>query len=224
MPVPAEDRTPHAATACERTQTQRYRWFRAPAWDYVASGRLVLTLPSTGRTNRYRWADTKRSSVDQKLAGLFAELEARAITDQQRQDEAERTAAAQRVEWEEVRQRAIARLEEDHRARWLDEQMDLWRKAKEISDYVGEVRAGRTLTEAEESWLEWAGNYADHLLVAGVHDHHAPSGLVPHEATGHGACPMQPPGRPTQSRAAPMISPEKRSATRSSRTRAVPCV
>lgn len=160
-----KDRVPHDATAYERKEMQRSSWFRVPEWDYVASGRLVLALPSTGRTNRYRFSDTKRRRVDQKLADLFAEIEARAITDQQRREEAERKAAALRAEWEEVRQRAIARLEEDHRASWLDQQVTLWRKAKDIRDYVHERRAGRKLTGTEAAWLDWASTYADGLML-----------------------------------------------------------
>ena len=42
-------------------------------------------------------------------------------------------------------------------------------------------------------------------MVAGVQDHHAPSGYKPDEAAGHRACPMQPPRRCTTQFRRPVV-------------------
>ena len=125
------------------------------------NGRLRLTLPRHLETRRSNWTEGPRGSLEGKLGAIFSELESRAQADDR--IAAERTRAAEerqrRLEEEMERQR-LARIE-DGRAKRLTSEIDAWRQAGQVREYVGALRKRVVeLLDAErdrlERWCEWA--------------------------------------------------------------------
>jgi hypothetical protein len=91
-----------------------------------------------------------------------AELEHRATELEERRLEKEREHERRRIAWEHAIARAEADLQEHHRAEVLEDQLNRWRLAQEITAYADAVTAsrGEHVTNQERAWLDWAVAYA----------------------------------------------------------------
>ncbi|TAK74118.1 MAG: hypothetical protein EPO16_11390 [Dehalococcoidia bacterium] len=168
-PVSIEERT----EAIPFTDEEVRRWrANRPSWVQTEqpspherrrrpTGELALLIPSAWNGGRARWADGKRSRVEEKLAEFFATLEVRAATDEVRRQEAER------AQIEREAQERLARIQKARIER-LDRELAAARYAEDIRRYVTRIRA--RLTEASEdqreqllAWCEWAEARADRV-------------------------------------------------------------
>ena len=73
------DRTEHVLTAHELKQKERYGYSYAPKYEYKPSGRLHIEIPGYYSGRRQRWGDRKRWTVEEKLAQIVDEIEARSL-------------------------------------------------------------------------------------------------------------------------------------------------
>jgi hypothetical protein len=125
--------------------------------------RLVIALPAYRAEGRqHQWADGKRRTVEDSLAGLLRDVETRAAEDRQRQIDEVRAKAERKVKWEQAMRVAQQQAVEAHYADILDKQVQQWRRTKELRAYR-EALAQRLanprpddgdFTRARE-WLAW---------------------------------------------------------------------
>ena len=158
------DRVPMTEQEIERWSTSnkwRLSYASPPTHKSVVNGRLRLTLPRHLETRQSNWTEGPRGPLEGKLGAVFSELESRAQADDR--IAAERARAAEerqrRLEEEMERQR-LARIE-DGRAKRLTSEVDAWRRAGEVREYVGALRKRVVeLPDAErdrlERWCAWA--------------------------------------------------------------------
>ncbi|MDQ1710829.1 MAG: hypothetical protein QOE45_279 [Frankiaceae bacterium] len=158
-------RTPHVPTTQELAQKQRSPWMRIAEYDYLPNGELQISLDSSGRGRPTAWADRQRWRLDDRLAHVLAEIEARAVDDEERRLDRQRQEDERRKRHREAIRRAYARLIEHNRASALRAQVDAWSDVSNIRDYCAAIRAthhdSASRTSSEESWLIWAEAYAD---------------------------------------------------------------
>ncbi len=179
------DRVPMTEPEIERWRTQnkwRLSYASPPTHKSAVNGRLRLTLPRHVETRQSNWTEGPRGRLEGKLGAVFSELEARAHADDR--IAAERTRAAEerqrRLEEEMERQR-LARIE-DGRAKRLASEVDAWRRAGEVREYVGALRKRVVeLPDAErdrverwcdwaEAWVEWADPRINPARILGLDD------------------------------------------------------
>jgi hypothetical protein len=134
---------------------------RSPQWPRKPSGRLQLRA-GHGAYDKTLAADRKRWTLDQRLGRVVVELEHRAAELEERRLEKEREQERRRIAWEHAIARAEADLQEHHRAEVLEDQLNRWRLAQEITAYADAVAAsrGEHVTNQERAWLDWAVAYA----------------------------------------------------------------
>jgi len=168
-PVSIEERTeaiPFTDEDLRRWRANRPSWVQAEQPSpherrRRPTGELALLIPSAWNGGRARWADGKRSRVEEKLAEFFATLEVRAAADEARQRDAERA----RIERET--QEGLARIQKARIER-LDRELAAARYAEDVRGYVSRIR--ERFTEASEdqrehllAWCEWAEARADRV-------------------------------------------------------------
>jgi len=135
-----------------------------PRVRYEANGQLGLSILNCDYLGiRRTWKDGKHRKVEQSLGVFVAGLEVAAEAKKQQRLERER----QHREWEEKRRleeeaRTRAR-EEAEREKQFKENLDCWRLARDIRDYVAEVRA---LTSGLNGSLEEGGDLLETLAWA----------------------------------------------------------
>ncbi len=150
------------------TKLDTWMWINKPRARRVPNGALELSLVS-GYT-RAVWKDGKRKRVEECLNDVIARLYVLADGMKRARAEAER----QRKKREEEERR---RLEEEHRAyeeqqraKHFQEQLDEWRLARDIREYVAEAQAivadghcSITPGTSLDDTLRWALSYADRI-------------------------------------------------------------
>ena len=125
--------------------------------------RLVIALPAYRAEGRqHQWADGKRRTVDDCLAGLLRDVETRAAEDRQRQIDEARAKAERKVKWEQAMRVAQQQAVEAHYADILDKQVHQWRRTKELRAYreALEQRLANPLPDdgnftRARKWLAW---------------------------------------------------------------------
>jgi hypothetical protein len=145
-----------------RAQWQRTHCVSKERYPQDGSGTLALHICGYGSGDRtFRWADRKTRPLDERLPEVLRELEIRAAEAEHRKLEAIRKAEIRRREWERAVERAKVDLSEAGRAQYLNEQLDDWLRANQMSEYVAAMRtriAAMTspddALEAQE-WLDW---------------------------------------------------------------------
>ena len=157
---------PHIASAAELERARRFTWDRVREWDRVPSGRLQLrsghdTYHKPLASDRTRW------TLDDRLGQALDELERRAEEmDERARQEALRQEQV-RLQWEEAMRGAERRLVQAHRADHLVGQVEQWRRATSIREFVAAVRAQTgspwAVDPKTEEWLVWAGDHADSI-------------------------------------------------------------
>lgn len=158
------DQTPQADQPRYQVQPARI------TYQTVPSGRLHLELPESWRHSghRRRWADRQRWRLEDKLAEVLAEIERRAVIDEERQLAQERAEAERRRQWEAAMESARAKLIAEHRLAELRDQIAAWRLARRVRAYCDEL--ARRLEAAHDphaaaswEWIAWARAYADKI-------------------------------------------------------------
>jgi hypothetical protein len=152
-PISIEERTeavPFTEEDVRRWRANRPSWIQADEPSPQErrrrpTGELALLIPSSWDGSRGRWADGKRSRLDEKLAEFSATLEVRAAADEVRYQRAEQA----RIEREA--QERVARIEKA-RVERLDRELAATRHAEDIRSYVSRIR--ESLTGVPEDGLE----------------------------------------------------------------------
>ena len=164
-------RRPYQHSKAEIDRCARYGYEPYPRHEDVPTGDLQLVLPqSWGHSPalRWRWRDTSRWKVEDKLGDVLDGIEARIDVDEQRRLEAERQAILRREAEERALQQARVRWFEDKRASALVEQVESWTRATQIRDWITAVGATRPEPDpALADWLAWADAYAKRLDTTG---------------------------------------------------------
>jgi hypothetical protein len=149
-----------------RENKWRLSWTKPLTHRQVANGRLKLSLPSRYDGARCNWTEGPRGALETKLSSFFAELERRAEDDVWRDAERARAAEARRRAEEERRERQrLARIEQARIAR-LHEEVGAWRLARDVGEYIEELRERLAELEEDESaritaWCDWAEAWSE---------------------------------------------------------------
>ncbi|KRF44607.1 hypothetical protein ASH01_11485 [Terrabacter sp. Soil811] len=156
------DKVPHVPTQAEVREQQRYPTItRIPTHDRVPSGRLRIRLLHGWAVRQDTFSDTKTVTLEDRLPVVLLELELRAAALEDRDQRLERERQERRRQWQEVRDGAVVRAREHHRADILLHQANQWRQARLLGAYLDamarrvEALEGGERAAAEE-WLAWS--------------------------------------------------------------------
>lgn len=149
---------------------QSWRSWNRERREVVANGRLMLHIKNADLVStRKVWVDGSRQRLEDCLGDFVAQLHAAAAAIRDDRLERER----QHREWEEDRRRRLEAVErarlEDERKEALLRRLDDWRRARQIREYVADVRQCCAGIEREASVAEivaelgWALELADRL-------------------------------------------------------------
>ncbi len=131
---------------------------------------LVLQLPYTA-DGRWRWADRKRTKLEDILPTALHELERQAAADRRKRIDEERAKAERKVRWEAAMAEARRKATEDHYATALSTELKGWTEAADIRRYsealaarIAAAAGDQTVTRDElmvaKEWLSWIRAYA----------------------------------------------------------------
>jgi hypothetical protein len=159
--IQENDRVEHTPTAYEIREHERWSYNRIPEWDYHPSDRLRLELSGANHGRRYRWADRKRWSLEEKLGQIIDEVEVRHREAQEERIEKEAREAERKRLLEEAVEIAKVQLREHHRAEVLIREAAAWRQANELREYVAAMEFHIETLPSDEAnsarqWLDWA--------------------------------------------------------------------
>jgi hypothetical protein len=143
----------HSKTEIDRAARGRYRLYDRT--EDVPTGELQLVLPQTwGHTPalRWRWRDTTRWKIEDRLGDLLDGIEARIDRDEQRRLEAERQAALQQEAEQRALRKARSRWIEDQRVTVLVEQVEAWRQAGQIRAWIAAVETDHQDPTSPNGW------------------------------------------------------------------------
>jgi len=134
--------------------------FGPPKYDYEPSGELRLVLEHVYGT-RTTWSDGKRQRAVDLIPNIVDTLEVVA------RERKECRLENQRLERERI-ERQIREHEESQRREKLTKQLQAWRTARDICEFVAAMQAamseaGEGGTDELRAWLEWALSYADRI-------------------------------------------------------------
>jgi hypothetical protein len=164
----------HKPTPQEKLETALHPWVRWPPYDYAPSGTLQLRIANANRLGvRQTWADGTKQRLEGRLnmfiEGLVRAAEATKV-ERARREQLHRKWQEEERRREEERQQ---RWREEQRATELKDQMDRWRQASEILEYVAVLRRASTVALPEDleihslqEWMDWATSYAVRISPA----------------------------------------------------------
>lgn len=154
---------PHLLTAAElRRQANGYS---VPTEDLVKTDFLSIRLSGLEPPFwQSEWTETDTASADSLLPRIIQEVELRAARAVEVRLEKQRRDDEKRRQWEQVRDRAIARLNEEHRAKVLLDQAERFQRVQLLSDYIAAMRSrieSMDLADvaAATDWLQWVETY-----------------------------------------------------------------
>jgi len=140
-----------------------------PKWDYLPSGKLVLTIKERyGAIIRHSISDTNRHRLETRLDDFITLLQKTAATWIAQRRERERQ--AMEAEERKLRLAEIEAVQKAERRRVAGLLADVrsWRKAGHIREFVGAARIasqqpGNSLISdyASPEWIKWALEQAD---------------------------------------------------------------
>ena len=139
---------------------------RSPRWPRRPSGRLAIRDNHSGYFIKVLAADRKRWRLEDRLGRVIVELERQAEELEARRIEHEREEDRQRVAWEEAMSEAGERFQEAQRGAVLANQVEQWRLAQDIREFVTAAQArqdGARSDGDEHAWLVWAAAHADRI-------------------------------------------------------------
>ncbi|SEL58870.1 hypothetical protein SAMN05414137_11099 [Streptacidiphilus jiangxiensis] len=133
--------------------------------DPTKAARLVIEVPRYRATRQCAWRDRQRWTVEELLPVVLAELELRAVEDQQRAIDEERAKAERQVRWEAAMTAANEQAIHEQYAERLREQAQQWRQAEGLRAYCSALEArlsqpqagdDASAMESARQWLAWA--------------------------------------------------------------------
>lgn len=131
----------------ELTEDEKERHVYKPRFEFEPSGRLSLRIDGYSRDIQHGWSDGVRQKVETVLPEFLDSLERYAererIRRQELLEEEKRWAEVQRLRWAEER-----------RVKELDEQLALWRTARDLKGnllFVGSIDPAMLNAD----WMEW---------------------------------------------------------------------
>lgn len=160
----AKERAPHLLTSAElRRQASGYS---VPTEDLVKTDFLNIRLSGLEPPFwQSEWTETDTARADSVLPRIIQEVELRAARAVEVRLEKQRRDDEKRRQWEQVRDRAIGRLNEDHRAKVLLDQAERFQRVQLLGDYIAAMRSriqSMNLVDAAAGtdWLQWAETHA----------------------------------------------------------------
>ena len=155
------DRAPHEPTKQELQHKDRYTWATIPKRDQVPSGRLRIKLDRGWRVRQDAFNDTKTLCLEDRLPQVLQELELRAAKAEELERRRELERQERQRQWEQIRDEAVTRAREHHRAKVLTAQVDRWHEAQRFDAYLQAMEARLAELDPEEKqaageWLTWA--------------------------------------------------------------------
>jgi hypothetical protein len=155
-------RIEHVLSTSELRDKERSRYFYAPPWDFLPTGRLQLrddhdSYGSSLANDRQRWkVDDRLESVFTKLEERAAEMDARRIREEDKQIEAE-------IAWQEAMNKARVEFNIHRRAMWLSQQLRDYEESRAALGFIAEGRTQTSLSDDDRAWLDWVEQYAGQL-------------------------------------------------------------
>lgn len=160
----AKERVPHQLTASElRRQAKGYS---VPTEELVKTSFLTIRLlglePPFWQSE---WTENDATRADSLLPRIIQEIELRAARAVEVRIERQRRDDEKRRQWELARERAICRLNEDHRASVLLDQAERFQRVQLLGDYIAAMRShigsmNPVDAAAATDWLHWAQTHA----------------------------------------------------------------
>ncbi|AZZ52625.1 hypothetical protein C1I64_11620 [Rathayibacter festucae DSM 15932] len=143
-------------------------WIGSRSTEFIPSGRLEVRLWGFLQ-NREGTPFRESMQTNTRLSDALGQLvRAMAIADLkfgERQRIDERRGEERVEQWEQTRERAVARFFETRRAEALASQIRKWREAEEVRAYSAAARARLepAAMASSEKWFEWVDRHADSL-------------------------------------------------------------
>jgi hypothetical protein len=174
------ERKQHKMTEDEISWQKTDRWWTAPRWDYMRTGRLKFVVDSVEVPHlQHAWADRKKQKLENCVGEIFVAFEKTAnAVKTYRQDCAE--AARQRAE-EQIRAEKQRRKEEEYNRKFdvLSKHAEAWRKANQLREFAASLKESAkspavSLTQKAGivrilDWIERHANFVDPLTdVSGM--------------------------------------------------------
>lgn len=185
------EEAPHVPTEAERRELRRSPWKQIPKFDSLPAGRLHLKIERDGshqvdlghqsygyERNSDSWSDQKKKPLESQVHEIARAIKKGVVDDadaaeREKQERAEaheayeREKAAERREWEEVRERARAKALLVQREVIFARAFESWQGAQQLRDFARQLEAeaiakGLMADRPRlQEWLEWARNRAD---------------------------------------------------------------
>jgi hypothetical protein len=150
-----ERRTRHETVLIE---DEKRRYVYKPRFEFKPSGKLSLRTEGYSRRIRHGWSDGVRQEVESGLPEFLDSLEKCAererIRRQERLEEEKRWAEVQRLCWAE-----------EQRVKELDEQLALWRTARDLRGYIEFAESIDSAT-LDADWMEWVRGRLETYVAA----------------------------------------------------------
>lgn len=111
-----------------------------------------------------KWTETDATPADTFLPRIIQEIELRAARAVERRNVRQRRDDEKRRQWERVRDIAIERLNEDHRAKVLLDQAERFQRVRLLDDYITAVKSqiasmNPADAAAATDWMLWAESH-----------------------------------------------------------------
>lgn len=156
------DRALHTPTPAELND--RKRWgTHPPKYDHTPNDYLRIELERQwGASSRHKWSDGKQVLLEEKLPSILGEVERRHVEARERRIACEHAEEERERQHELAIQRAKILHREAYRARVLDEQLDAWRRSRELREYVRAMKesirrvSDPAKKQAALEWIRWA--------------------------------------------------------------------
>ena len=153
----------HTPTTEELARQKQRSWETPPKWDFVATGRLCISLedlPYGLKTLRKSWADGKYQRLENCLGDFLLNLPRAALAIRLDREETERTRrkwAEEAKREEEARQR---HAESQRKAKHVSRLVDEWNRSKQLHEFATILR-----TAGESQQLNEAGQNELHAMA-----------------------------------------------------------
>lgn len=110
------------------------------------------------------WVESDTLRADDFLPRLLQEIELRAARAVERRELKKQREDEEQRQWQIVRDQAVAKLNEKHRAEVLYDQAERYQRAELLADYIAAMKIkARTMNpldaEAAEKWIYWAESH-----------------------------------------------------------------
>ncbi len=160
----ARELVPRLLTASELRRKEE--GYQVSNEEYVKTDFLTVRL--TGLDPAFwkpEWTETDTTRADSFLPQIIQEIELRAARAVERRHENQRRENEKRRKWEQVRGRAIERLNEESRAKVLLDQAERFQRVQQLGEYIAALKShiqplNPVDAAAAAGWVQWAEAHA----------------------------------------------------------------